>query len=462
MVTRTFCFTLLMLLCIQTNSAQEDPWQSISVDFNHGKLQLSPNGRYLCHKDGTPFFYLADTAWELFHRLNEQEVELYLENRRAKGFTVIQAVILAELDGINTPNAYGTFALKDNEEFTPNEDYFKWIDKVIRIAESKGLYIGLLPTWGDKVDKQWGVGPELFNPEIARVYGEWLGQRYKGFKNIIWINGGDRLGGDKNFPTWDAIGKGLKKTDKNHLITFHPQGECSSSQWFNNSEWLDFNMAQTGHCQRSFEIYQRLICKDYLLEPIKPCLDGEPRYENHPVCWKPDSLGWFDDVDVRHAIYWSIFSGSLGHTYGCHDIWQMLDKGREPVGLARGNWKQSMDLPGASDLIHARRLLQQYDWQNGFPSQDLIVSENDSFEHKIVAFRGKKFAFVYFPNGETVTLNLQPLENSNPLKLHWMNPRTGELNPYTNPEFKGGYTNVIPPSSGRGNDWILVVEQSDK
>ncbi|MDD2415191.1 MAG: putative collagen-binding domain-containing protein [Parabacteroides sp.] len=74
----------------------------------------------------------------------------------------------------------------------------------------------------------------------------------------------------------------------------------------------------------------------------------------------------------------------------------------------------------------------------------------------------KKFAFVYFPNGETVTLNLQPLENSNPLKLHWMNPRTGELNPYTNPEFKGGYTNVIPPSSGRGNDWILVVEQSDK
>jgi len=157
MVTRTFCFTLLMLLCIQVNSAQEDPWQGISVDFNHGKLQLSPNGRYLCHKDGTPFFYLADTAWELFHRLNEQEVELYLENRRAKGFTVIQAVILAELDGINTPNAYGTFALMDKKEFTPNEYYFKWIDKVIRIAESKGLYIGLLPTWGDKVDKQWGV-----------------------------------------------------------------------------------------------------------------------------------------------------------------------------------------------------------------------------------------------------------------------------------------------------------------
>ena len=41
--------------------------------------------------EGTGFFYLADTAWELFHRLDRAEAELYLKDRAAKRFTVIQA-----------------------------------------------------------------------------------------------------------------------------------------------------------------------------------------------------------------------------------------------------------------------------------------------------------------------------------------------------------------------------------
>lgn len=72
-----------------------DSWSGKSVDFSHGDLCVSPNGRFLQHTDGTPFLYLGDTAWELIYRLNEPEVELYMENRRAKGFTVIQTVILS-------------------------------------------------------------------------------------------------------------------------------------------------------------------------------------------------------------------------------------------------------------------------------------------------------------------------------------------------------------------------------
>ncbi|MDR2968771.1 MAG: DUF4038 domain-containing protein, partial [Tannerellaceae bacterium] len=185
----------LILFSCYSLQAQEKPWDGKSIDFAHGKLTVSPNRRFLIHADGTPFFYMGDTAWELFHRLNETEVERYLENRRAKGFTVIQAVILAELDGLNTPNRNGHTPLHSNNPETPDEDYFRWVDKVIRIAESKGLYIGLLPTWGDKVDPQWGKGPVVFTPQSATAYGKFLGQRYKNTSNIIWINGGDRSGG---------------------------------------------------------------------------------------------------------------------------------------------------------------------------------------------------------------------------------------------------------------------------
>lgn len=41
-----------------------------------------------------PFFWLADTAWELFHRLDESEAKLYLDKRAAQGFNVVFVVVL--------------------------------------------------------------------------------------------------------------------------------------------------------------------------------------------------------------------------------------------------------------------------------------------------------------------------------------------------------------------------------
>ena len=448
---------LLLISGILTGFAQDKTWEGPSVDFSHGKLQVSKNNRYLEHKDGTPFLYIGDTAWELFHRLNEQEVDKYLEDRRAKGFTVIQAVILAELDGLKTPNAYGDLPLTDIDKIQPNEKYFKWVDKVIQMAEAKGLYIGLLPTWGDKVDKDFGIGPQIFNPSYISVYGTWLAKRYKEYKNIIWIIGGDSWGGDSNYPTWDALGKSIKKIDKNHLMTFHPSGEHSSSEWFQNCNWLDFNMAQTGHCQRNYEVYQRIIVADYNRTPTKPCMDGEPRYENHPICWKPDSLGWFDDTDVRQALYWDLFSGSCGHTYGCHDIWQMKTPERQAVGLARSDWQSSLSLPGSSQLIFARRLLESLDWNSRVPANDLVVSENTSPEHKIVALKGNGYALVYFPNGEKATFNFKPVGSNENLSLLWMNPRTGETK-LSEKIKRNQNQEITPPSSGRGNDWVLIVK----
>lgn len=150
------------------------------------QLKVSDNHRYLVTADGKPFFYLADTAWELFHRLNRQDAELYLTDRTAKRFNVIQAVVLAEYGGLTIPNAYCHLPLIYNDPTKPNEDYFKDVDAIVDEAASLGLYVGMLPTWG---------GPEIFNPQNASVYGEFLGRRYKD-KPIIWILGGDRPGGE--------------------------------------------------------------------------------------------------------------------------------------------------------------------------------------------------------------------------------------------------------------------------
>lgn len=436
----------------------QTPWKGPSVSFTHGKLKVSDNRRFIIFDDGTPFFYLGDTGWELFHRLSKDETEKYLENRRSKGFTVIQAVALAELDGLNTPNAEGNRPLIDNDPLKPDEAYFEHVDWVIRKAQEKGIFIGLLPTWGDKVDKKWGVGPVIFNPENAFTYGQWIGNRYKNFPNIIWINGGDREGGGNNKAVWEAIGNGIKSVDSNHLMTYHPGGERSSSDWFHNSKWIDFNMAQTGHGQRSYAIYKKVLVRDYEMEPIKPCFDGEPRYEDHPVAWNPEVLGWFNDADVRQAMYWDLFSGGFGHTYGCHPVWQMMAPGRSPVGLARHNWYDVLDLPGASELIHARRLIESRPFLSRVPDQTLIAPHYFSETEYVVGSRGKGYAFIYFPAGGTAEIIPDQL-GAETINAWWFDPRKGEAKLIEKLPGKGAHR-FSAPSGGRGNDWILVLDDA--
>jgi len=137
------------------------------------QLKLSSDRHNLVTKDGKPFFWLGDTGWELFHRLDKQSAEAYFKKRSEQGFTVIQAVVLAELDGLHTPNANGDLPLMNDDPLKPNEPYFKYVDTLIELAGKSGLYIALLPTWGDKVfNNTWERGPEIYNTSNAYDYGK--------------------------------------------------------------------------------------------------------------------------------------------------------------------------------------------------------------------------------------------------------------------------------------------------
>lgn len=324
------------------------------------RLRVSENKRYLVYEDGAPFFYLGDTAWELFHRLNREEADFYLETRAAQGFTAIQAVVLAEFDGLRTPNAQGDVPLQDSDPTQPVEAYFQHVDTIVDKAASLGLFVAMLPTWGDKWNQKQPneyAGPEIFTPENAAIYGEWLGRRYRD-KPIIWVLGGDRsVEDDMHRAITRSMAEGLARGDGGaHLMTFHPDGRQSSSLNWHQDDWLGFNMLQSGHQGRDVP-NDAMIASDYNKTPVKPCLDGEPCYEDHPVMtprWGATPGEWFDEYDVRKACYRALFAGAHGHTYGCHDMWQMWDENRAVVNCVRTPWHQAIHLPGANQMRYAR------------------------------------------------------------------------------------------------------------
>lgn len=431
------------------------------------RLVASPDGRHLQYADGRAFFYLGDTAWELFHRLTREESARYLEDRARKGFTVIQAVALAEIDGLTVPNAYGALPLTDKDPAKPNEAYFAHVDFVVERAAALGLHLGFLPTWG----KYWKTGDAnlIFTPDNARAFGRFLGQRYRE-RPLIWI-----LGGDQNVVTpeeraiIDAMAAGLREGDGGaHLITFHPRGPGQSSRQVHDAPWLDFHMSQTSHAARDHDtgLYAEY---DLALTPLRPTLDGEPRYECIPVgfYWKEHGrIDRFDDDDVRQAAWASLMAGACGHTYGNNNIWQMWQPGRTPAISANIPWFEALDHPGARQMGLMRRFFEANAFGKLVPDRAAIVDGPTSGPARIRALRATDGSrlIVYSPRGEPVTLD-QSVVQATYARISWFDPRYGVAHEFrVSPRAWDGHTfqTFTPPTSGRGQDWVLVYEAVNK
>jgi hypothetical protein len=440
-----------------------------------GRLKVSDNKRFLVKADGTPFFWLGDTAWELFHRLNREEADRYLKNRADKGFTVIQAVALAELDGLNTPNAYGHRPLVDNDPTRPDvkagaaNDYWDHVDYIVKKADSLGIYIGFLPTWGDKWNRGRGAGPEVFNAQNAERYGEWLGQRYKDAANIIWILGGDRsLETDTHKEVTRAMARGVRKGDGGaHLQTLHPRGGEGSATHFHNDDWLDFNMRQNGHVTEFNPRYEQTRV-DYDRTPVKPVLDGEPIYEDHPISFKAKELGHSVAADVRRPLYWDLFTGACGHTYGHHSVWQMWQPGRQPINNPLLPWFEAIDQPGAAQMQYGRWLLESRPFLTRIPDDSVIVPSDPTSSvpgagmKRYVATRDAQgsYAMVYVPIGRPFKVRLDKVTGGK-VKAWWYNPRNGKATPIG--EFPNtGAQQFTPPDAGENLDWVLVLDDATK
>ena len=421
-------------------------------------LSVSANRRFLVREDGSPFLYLGDTAWELFHRLTRGEAEWFLRDRAAKGFSVIQTVVLAEEDGLNTPNSYGHRPLVDNDPTQPNEAYFEHVDFIVNAISALGMWCGMLPTWGDKWNIRWGVGPEVFTPENAHCYGAFLGRRYRD-KPVIWILGGDRpVETQQHRDILNAMAAGLRAGDGGrHLITFHPVGGRSSSGDWHSTDWLDFNMCQSGHARNTPN--WEFIAHDYALDPPKPCMDGEPAYEDHPSAFNIEN-GYMDAYDVRKGLYWALFAGAHGHTYGCHPIWQFFVPGRIPRSFCRHTWQEALHFPGSGQVQHARWLIESRPFLSRVPDQSLILrtEREQTGGHHVRATRDAEgsYVFVYFPTSQTVTLDLRALR-ADLLRVSWYDPRTGAAR-------HAGYVPNGEPCAFTapdfGPDWVLVLDDA--
>jgi hypothetical protein len=440
---------LLMAVC--GNSATPEPPSARSVQ--NLKLRVSPNGRYFVDQNGKPFFYLGDTCWLLFQRPNREELDEYLKDRAAKGFTVIQAYVLRGLEKKHpdgNSSLLDATPLIDRDPTRPNEAFFKNVDYVVNRANQLGLVMGLVTA------KSWHVTdhPEkVFDEKNAYVFGKFLGERYKN-KAVIWFPGGDSPPGNYE-AVWVAMAKGLKAGSAgNHLVCYHGQGSTSSSMWFHKADWLDFNSIQSGHNFNS-DSYA-FVSKDYALTPAKPTLDMEPAYENHPTGANKPRV---DAHKVRSQAYSAMLAGAAGHGYGSLDLfWFYKDADGPFPKNGFQDWRTAVAYEGSRQMGLMRQLFESRPWHKMVPDQSVLASEPGSGPYRLVAARAEDGSFIiaYTARGQPVSIHMDKLTGSQ-VKAQWYDPRDGTwkaIGQYPNK----GTQDFAPPSDGEKDDWVLLLD----
>ncbi len=420
-------------------------------------IRISSNGRYFTNHTGTPFFYLGDTAWLLFQRLDHPEVEAYLQDRADKGFTVIQAYVIRGL-GERHPDGQisllGEPTLLDRDPTRPNEAFFRNVDYIINRANELGLVMGLV------VAKSWHVNShreQVFDAQNAYSFGKFLAERYK--KNaVLWYVGGDSAPGSDG-AVWVAMARGLKDgSEGSHLVSYHGHGHTSSSYWFHDADWLDFNSIQSGHgwATKTYDYIQH----DYSLSPAKPTVDMEPPYENHPT--GPDTPR-ITSHQVRKGAYWAMLAGAAGHGYGALDMFHLYkdDDGPFPRNGFR-QWRTAMAYEGSRQVGLMRRLFERRPWYKMIPDQSVLAAGQGEGEDHVQAARAEDGGFVvaYVPCGKPVSLRMGSIAGKE-VKARWYDPRQGtwvSIGRYANT----GVQEFVAPSQGDQEDWALVLEDAAK
>jgi Protein of unknown function (DUF4038)/Putative collagen-binding domain of a collagenase len=431
----------------------------LASHISRGHLVVASNNHHLMHVDGTPFFYLADTAWNA-SRVGREGIDLYLEDRRAKGFTAVQVVSKAfATDNTIPPNFYGDRPFIGDNPAQPNPAYFAHIDYIIDKAAEKGIYVAFLPWWSN-----YPINETFFDTTTAFNYGRFLGQRYVNRPNVIWVMGGDGAADRNGAPhLWQAMADGIRNGDGGKfLMTYHSSDEFNGG--VQTPPYINFAMAHTGHYAFDNHLSFDWITEHY---PLRPIMDGEARYEDDLTLERLPHDGY----STRQAAYWSVFAGALGHTFGnlciiffsdpawnASGFWEQSRYQGYTPARSGTNWTAALNTEGQRSMAHLRKLIDSRPFGALIPDQGLVTDALAGASH-IRAARGANYAYVYSATGEPFTVNMGRISGSQ-VKAYWFDPENGEVTFVGRFANSGQRTFQPPVTPGRGSDRVLILDDA--
>jgi hypothetical protein len=430
----------------------------------HGPVQVSRDRRHLAHEDGTPFFWLADTAWNGALKSTPSEWDFYIKERKRQRFTAVQWVATqwrAAPDG----DREGRPAFTGRERIAIDPRFFQRMDERVEALNRAGLLNVPVLLWAIGGGSHPEVNPGFSLPEDqAILLARYMVARWGG-NDVVWILPGD---GDYRGPRaerWKRIGRAVFGEEPHAPVMLHPGGMHWVLDEFAAEEWVDIHGYQSGHGddERTLRwIVSGPPSTDWRREPARPFLNLEPPYEHH-IAYQSQTR--ISPHTVRRAVYWSLLvAPTAGVSYGGHGVWGWDDGTKPPVDHPRTGvplpLKRAIVMPGAEQMAHLARFFTNLEFWNLRPSPEVLAAQpgEESAQRWITAAKSISgdLLVVYLPDNPQVEIFQHYLPPE--VSASWFNPRSGEI-----ASVVGNVRNRIvyfaTPGAG---DWLLLVRVSEE
>jgi Protein of unknown function (DUF4038)/Putative collagen-binding domain of a collagenase len=431
-------------------------------------VKVSANHRFLVDQNNTPFLIVGDSPQGLISRLNEKEIDAFWADRQAHGFNTMGwvDVLCGGRDFITntyatTPDGIRPFTgfLNGKEDHTeydlskPNEPYFVRLDHIVELAAKHNILIFIDPieTAG------WLQTLRNNGLKAATAYGEYLGNRYKKYPNVAWLNGNDFHGWQKESDDVlvRAVAKGIKSVDPGHIQTVEFDPPFGSS--LEDPSWAAIITINGAYVYGPTYLQ---VLHNYNQTPVMPVFLMEAHYELEDVGHTPD---FGTPLVLRREAYWTMLSGAKGQFYGNKYTWSFKD-----------GWQNNIDTPGGTQVTIWKDFFSSLPWQDLVPDQDHSVvtagfGTPGDMETRVsksdYATTSKTpdgaYVLVYVPTARTITVNMTNLKASAAGK--WFDPSNGAYTSIAGSPFANkGTQQFTPPGNNHAgdSDWVLLLDAS--
>lgn len=446
----------------QDNSGLHDQAGSFMVTGNRNSLDIyqkggivrSPGNYHLCHTDGSPFFWLACTAWNGAMRASAGEWERYLRDRRTKGFNVIQFVT-TQWRGLEA-DLNGEVAFTGCGRIVVNPLFFKNLDEKIDQINRQGLIAAPVLLWALPRGQGRELSPGYYLPEDEAVLlARYTVARYGG-NHVVWILGGDGAYTGEFEQRWKNIGRRVFEGDPPGLVAQHPHGSSWIGNEYRDEAWLDIIGYQSSHSngERVVNwINKGPMAREWDRLPARPLMNLEPNYEM--------IHNRISAEDVRNASYWSLFATPIsGLTYGHNSIWPWLYEGETILNHEQTegypSWEEAMLFPGSFQVGYLAEFIRSFEWWKYRPAGDLLVEQpgDEVYNHFISVARNPENGTIlcYLPAREEARIyNLAGADYAG----EWFNPVD---NTYVAAEIEidGNIMEIMSPED---QDMVLILRR---
>jgi hypothetical protein len=409
-------------------------------------LRIATDGNHLEDAAGKPFLITGDSAWSLIADLSPSEADIYIADRKARGFNTILVSLIEHEFARNAPkNAAGIAPFLAPGDFSrPDERYFAAAEHVLDAALNAGMLVLLAPAYigANGGSQGWYAEMAAAGPDALRDYGRYVGKRYARYPNIVWVQGGDYDPPDRKLV--EALAEGVAEGAPGAMQTVHGNRDTATNAYWSDAGWLALDTVYT------YEDTAAAVLARYRSGPRRPFLLIESRYENeHGV----------NASEVRKIAYGALLSGASGQVFGNNPVWHF---GGPALYEAPVGWRGALGSEGAQSITHLAALFDGLDWWTLKPDeqQRVRIAEGSPSAGVVSAFTGDgRTAVAYLHDATSIDLDLSTL--ADPIgDIEWYDPSTGKMamsTAYAEDATSRRLEVPAATNAGGATDWVLIV-----